>query len=65
MIKVGDKVALFENMSKKGVVVHMYPQKSRQGMVGGTMAPIFIIRIKLDQDGTVEDHRADHVMRID
>jgi len=65
MIKVGDKVTLFENMSKKGVVVDMYHQKSVQGMTGGTMAPLFIIRIKLDQDGTVEDHRADHVMRID
>ena len=65
MIKVGDKVTLFENMSKKGVVVDMYHQKSIQGMTGGTMAPLFIIRIKLDKDGTVEDHRADHVMRLD
>jgi hypothetical protein len=65
MIKVGDKVTLFENMSKKGVVVDMYHQKSRQGMTGGTMAPLFIIRIKLDRDGTIEEHRADHVMRLD
>jgi len=65
MIKVGDKVTLFENMSKKGIVIDMYPQKSRQGMTGGTMAPLFIIRIKLDRDGTIEEHRADHVMRLD
>jgi hypothetical protein len=65
MIKMGDRVSLFENMSKVGTVVGMYPQKSIQGMTGGTMAPLFIIKIKLDKDGSVEDHRADHVMRID
>jgi len=65
MIKVGDKVTLFENMSKKGEVVDMYPEKSNQWMVGGAMSPLFIVKIRLDKDGTIEEHRADKVMRVD
>ena len=65
MIKVGDRVSLFNNMLKVGTVVDMYQEKSKQGMTGGTMAPLFIIRIKLDKDDSVEDYRADEVMRID
>jgi hypothetical protein len=65
MVKVGDKVTLFENMSKTGEVVGMYPQKSNQWMVGGAMSPIFIVKIRLDKDGTIEEHRADKVMRVD
>jgi len=65
MIKVGDRVCLFENMSKIGTVVGMYPQKSRQWMVGASMSPIFIVQIKLDADDVVEEYRADQVMRTD
>ena len=65
MIKVGDRVALFSNMSKVGTVVGMYQEKSQQSMAGGTMATLFIIQIQLDQCGSVEDHRADFVMRVD
>jgi len=65
MIKIGDKVALFENMLKVGEIVGMYRQKSTQWMAGGVMEPIFIVKIKLDSDGSVEEHRADKVMRVD
>ena len=65
MIKIGDKVTLFENMSKVGEIVDMYRQKSTQWMAGGVMEPIFIVKIRLDCDGSVEEHRADKVMRVD
>lgn len=65
MIKVGDKVCLFENMSKVGTVVDMYHEKSTQWMVGAAMAPIFIVRVKLDKDGILEEYRADKLMRVD
>jgi hypothetical protein len=65
VIKVGDKVCLFENMSKVGTVVDMYPEKSHQWMVGASMAPIFIVKIKLDKDESVEEYRADRLMRVD
>ena len=65
MIKVGDRVALFENMSQSGTVVSMYEEKSSQWMVGGVMQPIFIVRFRLDSDGTEAEARADRLMRID
>ena len=65
MIKIGDRVTLFENMSKKGEVVDMYQDKSHQWMVGGAMAPLFIVKIKMDKDGLIEEYRADRVMRLD
>ena len=65
MIKVGNRVSLFNDMGKTGTVVSMYPQKSQQWVAGATMEHIFIVKIRLDKDGTVEEHRADNVMRID
>ena len=65
MIKVGDRVCLFENMSKVGTVIDMYQEKSTQWIVGAAMAPIFIVRIKLDKDDSLEEHRADRLMRVD
>jgi len=64
MIKAGDRVSLFEDMGRHGTVVSMTPQKSHQWMVGATMEHIFIVRIQFD-DGTVEDFRADKVMRLE
>ena len=65
MIKVGDRVCLFENMSKIGTVVDMYQEKSVQWMVGASMAPIFIVRIELDENSAIEEYRADMIMRLD
>jgi hypothetical protein len=65
MIKIGDRVSLFDNISKTGEVIGMYRQKSNQWMSGGVMEPIFIVKIKLDVSNEIEEHRADKVMRID
>ena len=65
MVKVGDKVALFENMSVKGVVVDMQQQKSNQWMVGGAMQHIFIVKVKRDKDGSERSFRSDEVMRLE
>ena len=65
MIKLGDRVCLFENMSKVGTVVDMYQEKSQQWMVGASMAPIFIVKIKLDENSVIEEYRADLLMRVD
>ena len=65
MIKVGDRVAPFENMGLTGTVISMYQQKSNQWMVGGAMQAIFIIKVRLDKDGTEIELRADKLMRVD
>mgnify|MGYP001197990965 CR=1 FL=1 len=64
MIKVGDRVSLFDNIGREGVVSGMERQKSNQWMVGATMEHIFIITIQFD-DGKLERHRADKVMRLE
>tara|TARA_Y100000034_G_scaffold123695_1_gene170869 strand:+ start:2811 stop:3008 length:198 start_codon:yes stop_codon:yes gene_type:complete len=65
MIKVGDRVAPFHNMTQKGIVTDMFHQKSSQWMIGGAMEPLFIIRVKLDENGEVVEFRADDLMRLD
>jgi len=65
MIKIGDKVAPFENMSRTGVVVDMHKQKSNQWMIGGAMEGIFIVDVRLDKDGAIERFRADRLMRLE
>ena len=65
MIKVGDRVALFENMARVGTVVGLRPQKSNQWIAGGVMEHIFLVQIQLDENGIVEEYRADRVMRIE
>ncbi len=64
MIKVGDRVSVFDNIGREGVVSGMERQKSNQWMVGATMEHIFIITIQFD-DGKLERHRADKVMRLE
>ncbi|HIL99338.1 MAG TPA: hypothetical protein EYG51_26030 [Pseudomonadales bacterium] len=65
MIKIGDKVSPFDNMSKTGVVVDMHKQKSNQWMIGGAMEGIFIVDVRLDKDGAIERFRADQLMRLE
>jgi len=65
MIKIGDKVAPFHNMSQKGVVIDMYHQVSSQWMVGGAMEPLFMIKVKLNNNDEVVEFRADDLMRLD
>ncbi len=65
MIKIGDNVSPFDNMSKTGVVVDMHKQKSNQWMIGGAMEGIFIVDVRLDKDGAIERFRADQLMRLE
>lgn len=65
MIKIGDRVAPISNMSLSGIVIDMHQQQSDQWMVGGAMQAIFIIKVKLDSDGSEPEFRADDLMRLD
>jgi hypothetical protein len=65
MIRVGDKVALFFDMTKKGIVTKLHLQESNQWMVGGTMSAIFLVTVKLDEDSSEMEFRADQLMRLD
>ena len=65
MIKVGDRVAPINYMSKTGVVIDMKSQQSEQWMVGGAMEALFIVKVRMDHDGTDVEFRADDLMRVD
>ena len=64
MLKIGDRVVPFDNMSITGTVIDMYRQKSDQWMVGGAMEALFIIKVKLDKDESEVEFRADRLMRV-
>ncbi len=64
MLKIGDRVAPFDNMSITGTVIDMYRQKSDQWMVGGAMEALFIIKVKLDKDESEVEFRAERLMRV-
>jgi hypothetical protein len=65
MIKIGDRVATFENIGQEGVVVSMRQEKSNQWMVGGAMSGIFIATVQLDKDDSKIEIRADKLMRLE
>ncbi len=64
MLKIGDRVAPFDNMSITGTVIDMYRQKSDQWMVGGAMEALFIIKVTLDKDESEVAFRADRLLRV-
>ena len=64
MIKVGNRVSLFNNMGKEGTVVGMTPRKTTTWHTGGASANTWNLIIKWD-DGTQSIERIGEVMRID
>ena len=65
MIKIGDRVAPVDYMSRTGVVIDMKSQQSEQWMGGGAMEALFIVKVRMDHDGTDVEFRADDLMRLD
>jgi len=64
MIKVGNKVSLFHNIGKEGVVVNLKAIRIKESFTGGTATNSWKIVIQWD-DGTVTTERIMDVMRID
>ena len=64
MIKIGNRVSLFENMGAKGTVVGMRPRKTKTWHAGGASANTWDLVIQWD-DGTKSVERIGAVMRID
>jgi len=65
MIKIGDKVAPFNNMGLTGVVVGLEQQKSKEWIVGGAISPLWLVKVQLDKDNSEVTYRGDELMRID
>jgi hypothetical protein len=64
MIKMGDRVAPFDDMLKVGTVVALNLEESYQWMAGGAMGALFIAKVKHDDKELVE-YRVDKLMRVD
>ena len=64
MIKMGDRVAPFDDMLKVGTVVGLSREESHQWMTGGAMAALFIAKVQHDNSDVIE-YRVDKLMRVD
>ncbi len=65
MVKVGDKVTTFRDMSKEGVVVELKQSSVKTWMIGGAMSPELIAVVKLDKDEELVEYRCSDLMRLD
>ena len=65
MVKVGDRVTTFRDMSKEGVVVELKQNPVKTWMIGGAMSPELIAVIKLDKNEELVEYRCSDLMRLD
>jgi phenylpyruvate tautomerase PptA (4-oxalocrotonate tautomerase family) len=63
MIKIGDRVTLFTNMSLEGTVVNLEESQVETWFVGGTASKTFYAHVKLDT-GRVERYHVGDLMRL-
>lgn len=64
MIKVGNRVSLFDNIGKEGVVIGRKPVKTTTWHTGGSSGSTWRLIIRWD-DGTQTVEKIGDVMRID
>ena len=63
MIKIGDRVTLFTNMTREGVVVKLEEAQVETWFVGGCAGTTFFAHVKLDNGLTERFHVGD-LMRL-
>ena len=64
MVKVGNKVSLFHNIGKEGIVVNVIPVKIPKRQYAVPVSNTWKLVIKWD-DGTITEEKISDVMRID
>ena len=65
MIKVGDRVAPFNDMGYSGEVVELKSVKIRTWMVGGTSGNSFRAVVKHDRDDELKEYSVETLMRLE
>ena len=65
MVKIGDRVTLFRDLTKEGVVVELKQRDVKTWMVGGAMTQEFMATIKLDKGEELVEYRAADLMRLE
>ena len=64
MIKVGDRVTLWGNITREGVVVQIREEVSKTWMVGGVASTSRHAKVQFDGDETVYDFPVSALMRL-
>jgi hypothetical protein len=65
MVKIGDRVTLFRDMSKEGTVVELKQRNVKTWMIGGAMTQEFLAVVKLDKEDELVEYRAADLMRLE
>ena len=64
MVKVGDKVSLFNDIGKVGTVQKLVPVKMKTWFVGGSSGNTWRVLVLWD-DGTQQEYPVSEIMRVD
>ena len=64
MVKVGDRVSLFQDIGKQGVVQRLISVKMKKWFVGGSAGNTWRVAI-LWEDGTQGEYPVTEVMRVE
>lgn len=65
MVKIGDRVTTFNDMSKEGTVIQLKKNPVKTWMIGGAMSPELIAVVKLDKNEELVEFRCSELMRLD
>jgi len=65
MIKIGDKVSLFRNIAKTGVVVELKRKPVKTWFAGGAASQKLFAVIRDDKTGELETYDSSALMRLE
>ena len=65
MIKVGNRVNPFHNMTMTGTVVAIVPIKTKHMSASGVPGQSYEFHVKMDKDGEIQKFLPGQLMRID
>jgi hypothetical protein len=65
MIKVGDRVTLFHNITREGVVVDLKEVATKNWFIGGVASPKLLAIVKFDDDESIQTFPISKLMRLE
>ncbi len=64
MIKVGDKVTLFSDITRNGIVVEVFYQKNETWFIGGTASKKTFAKVEFSKED-IRSYPMDQLMRLE
>ena len=65
MIKIGDRVTLWHNLTREGVVVHLREEASKTWFVGGVASTSLHAKVQFDGEETIHEFPVSKLMRLE